>query len=209
VRCVVVGDLMLDRYVTGTVDRISPEAPVPVVRVEAESSAVGGAANVAHNVVALGGACAVVGIAGKDEGGKALKRELEALGVSTRGLVETDQRPTTVKTRVLARHHQVVRFDHEVDGDVPPDVAARLVAAVKELARDADVLVIEDFTRQFGVTYTILNDPDMIAMERYAIVGLPTTLLMDTLGIIRYVTIGAASPRDPGFEGTIQALLKR
>jgi D-glycero-beta-D-manno-heptose-7-phosphate kinase len=147
VRCVVIGDLMLDRYVTGTVERISPEAPVPVVRVEAESSAVGGAANVAHNVVALGGACAVVGIAGKDEGGKALKRELEALGVSTRGLVETDQRPTTVKTRVLARHHQVVRFDHEVDGDVPADVAARLVAAVKELARDADVLVIEDYNK--------------------------------------------------------------
>ncbi len=147
VRCVVVGDLMLDRYVTGTVDRISPEAPVPVVRVEAETSAVGGAANVAHNVVALGGACAVVGVVGKDEGGLLLRRELEALGVSTRGLVDTDQRPTTVKTRVLARHHQVVRFDHEVDSDVGSDIAAKLAAAVTVLAKDADVLVLEDYNK--------------------------------------------------------------
>ncbi len=147
VRCVVVGDLMLDRYVTGTVDRISPEAPVPVVRVEAETSAVGGAANVAHNVVALGGACAVVGVVGKDEGGLLLRRELDALGVSTRGLVDTDQRPTTVKTRVLARHHQVVRFDHEVDSDVGSDIAAKLAAAVTVLAKDADVLVLEDYNK--------------------------------------------------------------
>ena len=123
VRCVVVGDLMLDRYVTGTVGRISPEAPVPVVRVEAETSAVGGAANVAHNVIALGGSCAVVGVAGHDPGGVLLKRELGALGIVTRGLLQADRRPTTVKTRVLARHHQVVRFDNEVDGDVPPEIA--------------------------------------------------------------------------------------
>ena len=147
VRCVVVGDLMLDRYVTGVVDRISPEAPVPVVRVEAETSAVGGAANVAHNVVALGGSCAAVGILGKDEGGVLLRRELEALGVSTRGLVETDRRPTTVKTRVLARHHQIVRFDHEEDADVAPEIAGKLAAAISALAQDADVLVIEDYNK--------------------------------------------------------------
>ena len=100
VRCVVVGDVMLDRYVTGTAGRISPEAPVPVVQVEADTSEVGGAANVAHNVVSLGGRCAVVGVAGYDSGGVLLRRELDALGVVTGGLIQTEGRPTTVKTRV-------------------------------------------------------------------------------------------------------------
>lgn len=147
VRCLVVGDVMLDRYVVGTVDRISPEAPVPVVRVESESSALGGAANVAHNVVALGGGCAVVGLAGDDPGGAALRRELEELGIETRGLVAGDGRPTTMKTRVMARHQQVVRFDHEVDDDVGSELADALVAAVGDLAATADVLVIEDYNK--------------------------------------------------------------
>ena len=171
VRCVVVGDLMLDRYVTGTVGRISPEAPVPVVRVEAETSAVGGAANVAHNVIALGGSCAVVGVAGHDPGGVLLKRELGALGIVTRGLLQADRRPTTVKTRVLARHHQVVRFDNEVDGDVPPEIAEALAAAVSKLAADADVLVLEDYNKGVLVP-TVVNAALREGRER----GLPTVV---------------------------------
>jgi rfaE bifunctional protein kinase chain/domain len=147
VRCLVVGDLMLDRYVTGSVERISPEAPVPVVRVESESSAVGGAANVAHNVIALGAECAVVGLAGKDAGGVLLERELEELGIDTGGLVTTDDRPTTVKTRVMARRHQVARFDHEQDDDVTPALADALVRAIRKGAEQADVLVIEDYNK--------------------------------------------------------------
>ena len=147
VRCVVVGDVMLDRYVTGTAERISPEAPVPVVQVEAETSAVGGAANVANNVVALGGRCAVVGVAGNDSDGVLLRRELDVLGVVTGGLIQTEHRPTTVKTRVLARAHQVVRFDREVDGDVESAVSEALAAVVSELAADADVLVLEDYNK--------------------------------------------------------------
>ena len=147
VRCLVVGDLMLDRYVTGTVDRISPEAPVPVVRVESESSAVGGAANVAHNAVALGARCALVGVTGADDGGGLLRRELEALGIETSGVLVAADRPTTVKTRVMARRHQVVRFDHEVDADVPPALADGLAARVRDLAAGADVLVVEDYNK--------------------------------------------------------------
>jgi len=147
VRCVVVGDVMLDRYVIGTADRISPEAPVPVVQVEAETSAVGGAANVANNVVALGGRCAVVGVVGNDSDGVLLLRELEALGVVTGGIIRTEHRPTTVKTRVLARAHQVVRFDREVDDDVEPAVAEAIVVAVSDLAADADVLLLEDYNK--------------------------------------------------------------
>ena len=109
VRVLVVGDVMLDRYISGRVARISPEAPVPVVHVEEDSSAVGGAANVAANVVALGAGCAVVGCVGDDEAGRELRGELAELGVDLDGLVAAPQRPTTVKTRVMARHQQVVR----------------------------------------------------------------------------------------------------
>jgi rfaE bifunctional protein kinase chain/domain len=171
VRCVVVGDVMLDRYVTGTADRISPEAPVPVVQVEAETSAVGGAANVAHNVVALGGTCAVVGVAGNDPGGVLLLRELDALGIVTGGLIQTEHRPTTVKTRVCARAHQVVRFDREVDGDVQPAVAEELAAAVSELAADADVLVLEDYNKGVLVP-VVVNAALREGRER----GLPTVV---------------------------------
>jgi D-beta-D-heptose 7-phosphate kinase/D-beta-D-heptose 1-phosphate adenosyltransferase len=146
-RVLVVGDLMLDEYVTGSVERISPEAPVPVVRVEGESWAVGGAANVAANVRALGAECVVVGCVGADAGGDRLRGALEALGARLDGLVATPGRPTTVKTRVLARRHQVVRFDREDDRDVSGDVTEALVGAVGRLAAECDVLVMEDYNK--------------------------------------------------------------
>ena len=147
VRILVVGDLMLDRYVVGSVERISPEAPVPVVRVEEESSAAGGAGNVAANVSALGAACDVVGIVGRDAAGEQIRVELEALGVGTEGIVEVDDRPTTVKTRILARHQQVVRFDHEVEADAHRDIAAQLVESIGRLARGCDVVVTQDYNK--------------------------------------------------------------
>ena len=171
VRCVVVGDLMLDRYVTGTANRISPEAPVPVVQVEAETSGVGGAANVANNVVSLGGKCAVVGVVGDDVGGVLLRSELDALGVVTDGLVQTEGRPTSVKTRVSARAHQVVRFDHEVVGDVDPPIGEALSAAVSELAGEADVLVLEDYNKGVLVP-AVANAALREGRER----GLPTVV---------------------------------
>jgi D-beta-D-heptose 7-phosphate kinase/D-beta-D-heptose 1-phosphate adenosyltransferase len=146
-RVLVVGDLMLDRYLTGAVDRISPEAPVPVVRVEEEASAVGGAANVAANVAALGATCHVVGCAGRDASGDLLRDELEALGVHTEGIVRTDERPTTVKTRILARHQQVVRFDHEIEDDSAGGLAEALSTAAGDLAPESDVMVLEDYNK--------------------------------------------------------------
>ena len=143
----VVGDVMLDRYLSGAVDRISPEAPVPVVRVEQESWAVGGAGNVAANVLSLGAACDLVGCVGKDEGARELFRLLEEKRVGSGGLVAASERPTTVKTRVLARRQQVVRVDREVDDDVPPELAAALSEAVRDLAAGASVLVMEDYNK--------------------------------------------------------------
>ena len=171
VHVLVVGDVMLDRYITGTVERISPEAPVPVVRVEAESWAVGGAGNVAANVVALGATCDVVGCVGLDEGGGQLRRSLEERGVGTGGLVAAEERPTTVKTRVLARRQQVVRVDREVDHDVPPELAGALSRAVRELAPGAGVLIMEDYNK--GVLVPAVIDAALAEAEGR---GLPTVI---------------------------------
>ena len=138
---------MLDRYISGSVARISPESPVPVVQVEKEWAGVGGAANVAANVVALGARCDVVGCVGNDDAGRELRERLGALGVGIEGLVETGERPTTVKTRVLAGHQQVVRIDREESHDVSPE-AVRLLRreARRGLAGCASV-VLEDYDK--------------------------------------------------------------
>ncbi len=171
VRVLVVGDVMLDRYITGSVDRISPEAPVPVVRVESEASALGGAANVAANVAALGARCVVVGCAGRDADGEVLRHELEALGVGTDGLVLTEERPTTVKTRILARRQQVVRFDHEVEADASPGLAEALARTVASVGADVDVVVMEDYNKGVLVPGVI-----RVALETAARTGSPTVV---------------------------------
>ena len=125
-RVLVVGDLMLDRYVSGSVTRISPESTVPVVQVEKEWVGAGGAASVAANVVALGARCDLVGCLGSDDAGYELRECLRGLGVGIEGLVEAGERPTTVKTRVLAGHQQVVRIDREDSDDVGADTVRLL-----------------------------------------------------------------------------------
>ncbi len=171
VRVLVIGDLMLDRYISGAVERISPEAPVPVVKVEKESWAVGGAGNVAANVAALGATCRVVGCVGQDGAGEQLRDELESLGVRTDGLVRTHERPTTVKTRILARRQQVVRFDHEVESDVSEGLAGALAGAVAELAAESDVLVMEDYNKGVLVSTVI-----RAVMDQAASRGRPTVV---------------------------------
>jgi D-glycero-beta-D-manno-heptose-7-phosphate kinase len=147
VRVLVVGDVMLDVYLRGAASRISPEAPVPVVRVEEESRALGGAANVAANVAALGARCELIGCIGEDAAGAGLVEELDRHGIGAAGLVRTAGRPTTVKTRVMARHQQVARFDHETEADLPVEQGAALVATVQAQLEGADVLVLEDYNK--------------------------------------------------------------
>ncbi len=146
-RVLVTGDLMLDRYISGSVERVSPEAPVPVVRVESERSGVGGAGNVAANVVALGGSCTVVGCVGTDPEGASLLAALTERGISCDGVVSARDRPTTVKTRVLAQHQQVVRFDRERDANVDDELAAQLAGRVSVHASECDVLVVQDYDK--------------------------------------------------------------
>jgi rfaE bifunctional protein kinase chain/domain len=145
-RIVVIGDAMLDVYLTGDVDRISPEAPVPVVRVRERKFALGGAANVAQNVVAIGARCDLVAAVGDDRSGQTLAEMLRAIGEDGRSLVMVD-RPTTQKTRIVARSQQLVRVDEEDDADLDGAEMDRLLAAVREALRHADALVLEDYNK--------------------------------------------------------------
>jgi rfaE bifunctional protein kinase chain/domain len=153
-RIAIVGDAMLDVYLHGDVERISPEAPVPVVRVRGRRFALGGAANVAQNVVALGASCELVATIGRDASGGILRQMLSRLGTDSRSLIEVD-RPTTTKTRILARVQQVVRFDEEEDHDVDGGDIARVLAAVECAIDDADALVLEDYNKGVLVSTVI------------------------------------------------------
>ncbi len=155
-RIAIIGDAMLDVYLRGDVDRISPEAPVPVVRVRERRYALGGAANVAQNVAALGATPELVAVVGDDVPGAQLRAMLDALGADPRGLV-TAERPTTTKSRVVARGQQVVRVDEEVDDDLAGDDIARLTAAVDRAVADADALVLEDYNKGVLVPAVIVR----------------------------------------------------
>ena len=146
-RIVVVGDLILDRYLIGDTDRLSPEAPVPVVTVHEKRLALGGAANVAANVVALGAECLLVGAVGDDPHGQALRQELATYQLDDRHLVTVPDRPTTSKTRVMARGQQIVRLDEEVAEALPADRLEQLIAALSEAMVDADALLLEDYNK--------------------------------------------------------------
>jgi rfaE bifunctional protein kinase chain/domain len=145
-RIAVLGDAMLDLYLKGDVDRISPEAPVPVVRVRERRYALGGAANVAQNVLAIGARCELIAAVGRDATGTQLQEMLAERGAERRGLVECD-RPTTTKTRVVARGQQVVRVDEEVDADLSGDETTRVLDAVARAVADADALILEDYNK--------------------------------------------------------------
>jgi rfaE bifunctional protein kinase chain/domain len=142
----IVGDAMLDLYLRGDVERISPEAPVPVVRVRERRQALGGAANVAQNVAALGARCDLVAVVGDDRAGETLRAMLTGGGMAERSLV-TVARPTTTKTRVMARSQQLVRFDEEEDADLPDADVARVLAAIEAAMPDATALVFEDYNK--------------------------------------------------------------
>jgi len=143
-RVLVVGDLMLDRYWFGEVDRISPEAPVPVVKVVRREDRLGGAANVARNIVALGGQASLIGFVGADEAGAAIRALAEQAGIDTSLVVDADM-PTTLKMRVLGRQQQLLRVDFEATPSAPALQA--LYQAVLDQVSRADVVVLSDYAK--------------------------------------------------------------
>lgn len=146
-RVAIVGDIMLDRYLEGDAERISPEAPVPVVTVADERVVPGGAANVAANVAALGASVQLIGTVGDDGAAVALRAALEALGIGTSGLLPVPGRPTTTKTRIVARGQQVVRIDREVTNALPDRVRDDVLAMAHAAVLTSDVLLLEDYDK--------------------------------------------------------------
>jgi D-beta-D-heptose 7-phosphate kinase/D-beta-D-heptose 1-phosphate adenosyltransferase len=148
-RVAVVGDLMLDRYITGHATRISPEAPVPIVRVQRRKTTLGGAANVLLNCATLGLQTAAFGLVGDDEDGRLLLDLCRTKGIATDGVVCDPTRPTTVKTRVIADRQQVVRIDDEVDEPIAEqqraELARRLFSALD--GGHLDAVIIEDYNK--------------------------------------------------------------
>jgi len=147
VRLLIVGDLMLDHFIWGRVERISPEAPVPVVAVANESIHLGGAANVAQNAVSLGGKIELCGVIGRDDFGGRILRELKRLKIRTDAILVDRDRPTTKKTRVIAHNQQVVRFDREERTDIPEKLRNSLLDFVSRKIRHANGLVISDYAK--------------------------------------------------------------
>lgn len=146
-RIAVVGDVMIDRYIWGNVHRISPEAPVPVVEVESESSRLGGAANVAHNITSLGGQSLLIGVVGNDISGKDFCAILEDQRTSAAGIVVDPSRPTTVKTRVIAHQQHVVRIDSEEKKDVDASIQQKIMEVLEKNITSIDGIVIEDYNK--------------------------------------------------------------
>lgn len=144
-RLLVLGDLMLDRYLWGRVDRISPEAPVPIVEVERESFALGGAGNVAANLKALGADPILVGAVGADADGAQLRAAFEQRGIDTGSMVVDETRPTTVKTRIIAHSQQVVRADRESRGDLAGAALARGLEALTRAMDACEGMVVSDY----------------------------------------------------------------
>ncbi len=145
-KILVIGDFMLDEFIWGEVTRISPEAPVPVVKVNSESSLPGGALNAANNIHALGGGVLSCGVIGDDIYGQRLREVLKKSGMSLDGIIVDTSRPTTLKTRIFARHqHQVVRVDREDGEPVADNVIEEILTFVREKISLIDVILIEDY----------------------------------------------------------------
>jgi D-beta-D-heptose 7-phosphate kinase/D-beta-D-heptose 1-phosphate adenosyltransferase len=171
VRLLVVGDLVLDEYVWGEVDRVSPEAPVPVVHVREETVVLGGAANVVRNAVALGGSVAFCSVLGDDAAGRRTVELLEELGVDVGGLILAPGRPTTRKTRIIARSQQVVRFDRETLDPPPPSIGRKLLEAIENALPSVDGVVIEDYGK--GMLSSRIA---VAAMRRFHAAGTPVVV---------------------------------
>ena len=170
-RILVVGDAMLDLYIYGTVERISPEAPVPVVRVRRERKMPGGAANVAVNIRALGGASDLAGVVGRDSHGEDLAKLLKADGIGVEGVTVLAGARTTVKMRILAERQQVVRVDWEDETAIPPTSTGALRRKLDRLARLATGVIIADY-RKGMVSQAVVDAVLGVARERGVPVGL-------------------------------------
>ncbi len=153
----IIGDVMVDAYIWGAVERISPEAPVPVISVKKRDFRLGGAANVALNILSLGARPVLCALAGQDSQGERLVTMLKEKGMSADGIVMTPSRPTTVKARVIAAHQHVVRIDDESDDEATSAEENALIERIKKLLPSSQVVIFEDYDKG-TITHRVIDE---------------------------------------------------
>ncbi len=186
-RILVVGDIVLDHYIWGKVSRISPEAPVPVVNVTRENVLLGGAANVAQNIRSLNGGVGVCGVIGRDDAGDRLMRLLQDRDIDDSGIILDPERPTTVKTRIIAHNQQVVRFDRETKDRIGKEMHSRICDFVeRSIAEGIDAIVLSDYCKGV-VTADLVREVVRLARKKDVIVSVDPKV--SHFGMYRGVTI--------------------
>jgi len=168
-KVLVIGDVILDEYTWGKVERISPEAPVPVLWANKKTHVPGGAANVANNICALSGKVTIVGVMGKDDNAKILLKELKIRNIDTKGIFFDSSRCTTVKTRVIAGHQQLVRVDWEYTEPLTKESTRKIFNFIKDNIKDYDAIIIEDYGKGV-VNMQLLQGLVILAQENKKII---------------------------------------
>jgi len=168
-KILVIGDIMLDKYIFGNVERISPEAPVQVVEVEKENYLPGGAANVANNISALQGNSFMVGIVGKDNSANILIEELKKRNINTNGIFIDEEKPTTQKVRILGQKQQLLRIDYERRGYLEKKLEVKIIDFIKKKINETDALVISDYAKGV-ITENLMKEIKSIANNKVIIV---------------------------------------
>ena len=192
-RIAVIGDLMVDRYYWGTVRRVSPEAPVPVVEVESEQVRLGGAANVAHNIRSLGGEPLLIGLAGTDHPGEVLLDLVRDQGFPAHGIVRDPSRPTTIKTRVIAQSQHVVRIDNESKQTCPPALVAKMLDVVRAEVPSLSGIIIEDYNKGV-ITRELIHE--VVALARAQNVIITVDPKFDNFLEFKHVTVFKPNRRE-------------
>ncbi|GJQ61962.1 MAG: carbohydrate kinase [Melioribacteraceae bacterium] len=199
----VIGDLMIDCYFWGAVKRISPEAPVPVVEVDDEFVRFGGAANVAYNIVTLGGKAFPVGVIGNDSDGESFKRLMEEAGISSEGIIVDNSRPTTAKTRVIASQQHVVRIDKESKENISADIENKIYSFIKSKADTLDAVILEDYNK--GVlTRDLIERVISLCEEKEIVVTVDPKLL----NFFEYKNVTVFKPNRKETEDALGTILK-
>ncbi|OQA92594.1 MAG: Bifunctional protein HldE [Elusimicrobia bacterium ADurb.Bin231] len=201
-RILILGDLILDRFIRGETTKISPEAPVPVVEVKKEIYCLGGAGNVANNIVSLGGSADICSVVGKDYIAEILFSELKKAGITASGIVVDSCRGTSIKTRIIAGHQQVVRYDKETVKEVSGQITRNILSYYKSKIKDVDAVLISDYgkgvvtrkiiqgviniARKYGTIVTV--DPKPEHFSRYKKVDCITPNLNEAKSAMRLIS---------------------
>jgi len=185
----IVGDVMVDAYIWGAVERISPEAPVPIISVKKRDFRLGGAANVALNILSLGAKPILCALAGKDTQGERLLSLLSERGMSQEGIVMTGSRPTTVKARVIAAHQHVIRIDDESDEEATAEEESALLAKIRKLLPSCQVVVFEDYDKG-TITPRIIDETVKLASK----LNIPTVVDPKKRNFLHYSNVTLFKP---------------